>query len=154
MSSVTCHMSRVTFQFKKKKKFLLFFSSSGQSKEASPWKVCYQQGLPCVVNKIFTNSLLLERCLCVCSSKFTLCLPRNMPEVARFPAESRSEWKCQEPMSSSFQSTQTPLSLVQTFCTFPLSQAVYFRHRRKADYHAHAASLCASISMFWGHKNL
>ena len=49
MSHVTCHMSHVTF----------FFFFLGQSGEAYRWRVCYQQGLPCLV------LLYAARCLIV-----------------------------------------------------------------------------------------
>ena len=42
VSLVTCPVSRVTCHF-------FFFFSFGQSVETSRWRVCYQQGLPCLV---------------------------------------------------------------------------------------------------------
>ena len=46
LSPVTCHVSRVTFHMS----FFYPEKKIGQSGEASRWRVCYQQGLPRLVN--------------------------------------------------------------------------------------------------------
>ena len=50
VSHVTCHMSRVT---KKKKKL----KKNGKSGGASRWRVCYQRGLPRLVNVLTSHSI-------------------------------------------------------------------------------------------------
>ena len=51
VSSVTCHVSRVTGPMSKKLHFFFFLHKKkfGQSGGASWWSVCYQRGLPRLV---------------------------------------------------------------------------------------------------------